>query len=147
MERQASLPPCPVLGELVGAMYFLLTGALQFGTGQVGWPFCLRRSHVHMQKNPVHIYARAVGPSLLSSPQPILLGFLALGNINCRAHISRKVVTELASALGNWHTFDFLDLHCSWPWWCCAHQKRWVGLPLSVCVWGGAGTLVRGGRQ
>lgn len=52
-----------------------------------------------MQKNPVHMLG-LVGSSILFSPQRILLVLLALGNINLRAHMSRKVVTELASVLG-----------------------------------------------
>lgn len=32
MGRQASLPPCPGLGELVGALYLLLTRTPQSGT-------------------------------------------------------------------------------------------------------------------
>jgi len=67
-----------------------------------------------MQKNPVHMLG-LVGSSILVSPQRILLILLALGNINLRAHMSRKVGTELASALGGWHPSDFLDLYCSWP--------------------------------
>lgn len=67
-----------------------------------------------MQKNPVHMLG-LVGSSILFSPQRILLVLPALGNINLRAHMSRKVVTELASALGDWHPSDFLDLYCSWP--------------------------------
>ena len=70
----------------------------------------------------------------MSSPQQILLGLLALGNINRRAHGSRKVVAELASALGDCNTFDFffgptlqLALVVMYP------SEEGGGPPLSVC--------------
>ena len=73
--------------------------------------------------------------SVLSSPQQILLGLLALGNINCRAHGSRKVVAELASALGDCNTFDFFffgpTLQLALVVLCPSEEGR--GPPLSVC--------------
>lgn len=65
--RQASLPPCPELGELVGALHLLLAGTLQSGTGQVGWPLCLSSLCVDLQKNSVPILG-LVECSALFSP-------------------------------------------------------------------------------
>ena len=84
----------------------------------------------------------------MSSPQQILLGLLALGNINHRSQGSRKVVAELASALGDCNTFDFF-------FWTYTAAGPGGAVPIrrgawapSVCVWGkGAGTLVREGGQ
>ena len=54
MGRQASLPHAQGWMNLWVPCTFSFR-TLQSATGQVGQSFCLRSSHVDMQKNPVHM--------------------------------------------------------------------------------------------
>lgn len=131
------LPPCPGLSEWLDVLSLLLVWTLRAG-GQARWA---SPSSGLYSDFPVGSDAPGKAESQLWSTWARHI-FCSSGDIFGAAGIwdaNTDYRTRLCQEGKLWNCFQFwgtswqhgfLGPHCTWLWWCCAHQHRWRDLTM-----------------